>query len=185
MRDKDIISPHTLREILDYDPLTGVMRWRYRSPETFKYGGRILEHKANSFNSRFLGVVAFATKERKGYMTGAINGKRFKAHRVAWAIHHGEWPKDKIDHVNGDKSDNRIENLREADNPQNGFNRGKNSNNTSGYKGVCWHKASNTWVAKIKAHGKWYHLGYFDDPEIAHEAYVSKSKELHGRFSKS
>lgn len=90
----------------------------------------------------------------------------------------GEW----VDHINGNGLDNRRENLRLSTIAQNAFNKGKHSNNTSGYKGVSWNKFAGRWVAQITIDGKNKYLGYFDTPEEAHAAYCAKAKELHGEF---
>lgn len=85
-----------------------------------------------------------------------------------------------IDHIDGNKLDNRKENLRICTQQQNGWNRGKPSNNTSGFKGVCWHKQTQKWQAIINHK----HIGYFKTAEKAYEAYVKAAQELHGDFAK-
>lgn len=113
-------------------------------------------------------------------------GKRlYLGHRVAWLLHHGAWPVHGIDHINGDKSDNRIANLREATQHQNGGNQRLRRNNTSGFKGVCWDTWTNRWVATIMAHGKHHNLGRFDSPEDAHAAYMTAAVELYGDFARA
>lgn len=87
-----------------------------------------------------------------------------------------------VDHVSGDKRDNRRENLRLATDAQNKYNRGKTRHNTSGYKGVYWNRASGKWAAQIAANGKKKHLGYFDNTEEAYAAYCKAAQELHGEF---
>lgn len=87
------------------------------------------------------------------------------------------------DHISGNKLDNRRENLRIATNAQNLRNRGKQRNNTTGFKGVAWHRASGKWTAQIVVNGKKRFLGYFTTPEAAHEAYTAAAKELHGEFA--
>lgn len=88
------------------------------------------------------------------------------------------------DHVNGDKLDNRRENLRIASNSENQRNRGKPSNNTSSYKGVSWHRSAGKWQAQIMVNGKSMYLGLFTTPEAAHEAYTATAEKLHGEFWK-
>ena len=87
------------------------------------------------------------------------------------------------DHVSGDKLDNRRTNLRIATNAQNLRNRGKQRNNTTGFKGVAWHRTSEKWTAQIVVNGKKMHLGYFTTPEAAHAAYCIAARELHGEFA--
>ena len=97
-------------------------------------------------------------------------------------MHKGYLPKT-IDHINGDKLDNRIENLRAATVGQNQHNRKTNANNTSGYKGVSWNKGCNKWLSQIKLEGKRIHLGYFDNLEEAAEVVRKAREELHGDFA--
>ena len=120
---------------------------------------------------------------KNGYYRIAIDGKRYYAHRLAWLYVHGVWPADEIDHINGNRSDNRIENLRAADRRQNLGNQRRLSRNTSGYKGVSWCKARNLWVANIQKNGKLKHLGRFPSAEAAHQAYSSAAKEYFGEFA--
>jgi hypothetical protein len=88
-----------------------------------------------------------------------------------------------VDHINGNKLDNRKCNLRLATNSQNHCNRGKQANNTSGYKGVSWHKQANKWNARIVLLGRKISLGLYNDPKDASEAYLTASKIYHGEFS--
>jgi len=89
-----------------------------------------------------------------------------------------------VDHVDGDRANNKIENLRLATVPQNRMNRRKSKANTSGRKGVSWNKASKKWVAYIKAHGKRKHLGFFECLEEAHAAYRKAADEMHKEFAR-
>jgi len=90
-----------------------------------------------------------------------------------------------VDHVDGNTLDNRRANLREASNAQNQHNRGKSRRNSSGYKGVSFHKRDNKWQAKINIKGKAKFLGYFDNPVLASQAYEAKACEIHGEFYKN
>lgn len=89
----------------------------------------------------------------------------------------------RIDHVNGDKLDNRRRNLRFATRSQNAMNKGKPKNNTSGFKGVSWYKKAKKWCARIKVNGKTIHLGLFAEIKIAARAYDAAARELHGEFA--
>jgi len=89
-----------------------------------------------------------------------------------------------IDHINGNGLDNRRENLRLAGRGQNQCNRGKQSNNTSGFKGVTWHKNLNKWEAGISISGKRYHVGFYKTPEAAARAYDDAAKKYHGEFAR-
>lgn len=105
-------------------------------------------------------------------------------HRIAWYMATGIDPIDfELDHANGDKTDNRISNLRRATRADNNRNQPKQKNNTSGYKGVSWNKTYSKWVAYIGVDWKRQHLGYFDTLEDAHTAYKEAANRLHGSFA--
>ena len=110
-------SIEELLEIFKYDPETGDIFW------IAKGKGKIKKKAAG-------------TTEVNGYRSIMLNGKRIRSHRIAWALFHKEWPKDQIDHINGNTLDNRINNIRLATNNQNGKNLKIKSNNKSGYSGV-------------------------------------------------
>ena len=156
-----------LRRLLAYDPASGTLTWKARTPDLFSDGKQTAEHRCNKWNSRFAGKPALGAAHNKGYRRGRIFGRAYKAHRVAFALHHGAWPADQIDHINGDRTDNRIANLRSVDNATNGRNAARPVTNTSGHVGVVWHKARGKWQARINADGKRKHLGYFDDFDAA------------------
>lgn len=101
------------------------------------------------------------------------------AHRVVWLLHYGDWPNLDIDHINGDKSDNRIENLRLANVIENNRNRAA----LSGYKGVRYHKPSGKWQARITSEYKGKHLGLFNNEIEAAKAYDEAARLLHGDFA--
>lgn len=124
------------------------------------------------------------SKNAHGYLRTKVNGKHIAAHRLAWALHTGSFPKSDIDHINGDKEDNRFANLREADRSQNQINRGLMKNNTSGHKGVNWNASEGKWMARCAAYGKRIHLGYFNNIADAVAAYKDAASKLHGQFSR-
>lgn len=156
----------TLKSLLHYDPDTGVFTWAARS------GARSV-----------IGTVAGHVRIT-GYRTIAFNGEKYAAHRLAWLYMTGEEPGILIDHVNGQRDDNRWENLRQATFAQNSANSTRQSNNTTGLKGVSVLPHSpNRWQAAIKRDGKNQYLGCFPTPELAHEAYMSAAKEAHGEFA--
>lgn len=126
------------------------------------------------------GSVAGSVKVN-GYVYVPVGGKHQLAHRLAWLMATGEMPENDIDHINGDRTDNRFSNLRIATRAENMQNERKArvSNKSSGLLGVSWSKAACKWAAGIKLAGKKKHLGLFDDPQVAHEAYLSEKRKIH------
>lgn len=102
-----------------------------------------------------------------GYRVIRIGGKLQFSHRLIWLYVHGEFPEDQIDHINGERSDNRIENLRAVTDRENSRNKSKYTNNTSGTTGVSWEKQEGKWHAIIRVDGRQKHLGFFDDIDEA------------------
>lgn len=156
------LTQSALKEKLHYNPDTGIFTWivqRYRI-------------KAGSI----------AGTNKCGYRSISFNHKIYQAHRLAWLYMYGKWPDKFIDHINGNPLDNRICNLREATISQNAQNQKPNTKNTSGYKGVLWHKRDQKWQARAMIKGKQYHLGQFDSPEEASVVYQAFAKENFGDF---
>jgi hypothetical protein len=171
MADRADITPELLRQLLRYEPETGLFFWRHRPREYCDS-----DRSWRSWNTKWEGKQTFKVRSdngRSGYtsIVGTINCTQFKAHRVAWAIHYGEWP-DEIDHINGDPTDNRIENLRNVTHRENARNRRIPTNNTSGRMGVQWSKRHNKWLAFIRSEKRRgnAHLGLFDKFEDAVKA---------------
>lgn len=125
-------------------------------------------------------------KQRSGYWHLTVGGRPLLKHRVLYAMHHrielGSLPY-RLDHVDRDCANNRIDNLRPATPSENGYNSGLNSANTSGFKGVNWHKQNKKWVAKLKVDGRHIHVGYFSTPEQASIAREKAANDLHGAFA--
>lgn len=117
----------------------------------------------------------------QGHLRVKIEGRYIFLHRIAFYMEYGECP-DQIDHINGDPSDNRMANLRPCGYGQNAMNRGVQSNNTSGYKGVSFHKASGLWNSYVNCDGKRVSLGYYKTPEKAGAVSDAKRREFHGEF---
>jgi hypothetical protein len=155
-----------IREWLSYDPETGEFRWRQNN------------QRSRAWNTRYAGKVAGAARA-DGYVRLGIGGGRYLAHRIAWVWMTGGHPESHIDHINGNPSDNRFANLREATRSQNQQNRGLHARNSSGFAGVSWFRRHRKWRADIMHERKAFHLGRFDSPEDAHKAYLAAKARLH------
>jgi hypothetical protein len=185
MEKRALLPPETIRKLIDYDPQTGTMTWLHRGLEFFADGKQTKEHNQAIWNGKFAGKPAFNLSDRHGYKVGVLNYRQLKAHRVAWAMHYGEWPKGDIDHINGQPADNRICNLRDVPHKINNRNNKKNKNNTSGVCGV-YRMQSGRWQAKIMVDGKYIPLGTFETKEAAASArriadQAHGFQETHGR----
>ena len=125
----------------------------------------------------------FGSCHNGGYRRGMLKSKNCYEHRLIWFYHYGKWPKDQIDHINGVKDDNRIENLREATKQQNSFNRKSGKDSSSTYKGVSWDKQSKKWEGRYTYKGKSYFIGYYATEEEAAEAYRKATEHLHKDYA--
>lgn len=123
----------------------------------------------------------FAWKDRKNGMYYAMRSPSILMHRVIMGLTD---PKIQVDHKNGNGLDNQRENLRTATGRQNQYNQGIHRNNTSGFKGVYWQKSARKWRAFIKVRGKQVHLGLFDDPQKAAQAYDIAAIHHAGEYAK-
>jgi hypothetical protein len=182
MANKKLPDPEVLRKLLDYDPETGVMTWRHRPFSEFPS-----KQSAKTWHTRYCGKPAF-TSLSNGYLQGTIYGVRRSAHRVVWAIYYGRWPEKHIDHINGNKADNRISNLREVTNQQNQQNAPLRKDSTSGVTGVTRARREQRWVAEIYADGRKVCLGYFKKKSDAIKIRAEAEKKYgyhpnHGRHS--
>ncbi len=160
-------SPGLLRKLLRYEPDTGKLFWRERTPDMFEGGLYSSERSCRAFNTRHADKEAFTSDSFDGYKQGMTLGKAYQAHRIVWALHYGEWPEGQIDHINGIRDDNRIVNLRVVSNSENCKNQKLRSTNTSGHLGVSWHKPTGRWQAYIQTSGRINYLGIFKDFEEA------------------
>lgn len=170
-RTRPLPSVAELREIYRYDPETGDLIFNRRPS-----GARINA----SWNARYADKVA-GTIMNAGYRFVSVYGQTMLAHRVSWALYHGEWPASEIDHRDGNKLNNTILNLRVGTHAENCSNRPGRS--SCGFKGVHANKRTpNRWGAKITIGGVSYWLGTFGSPTEAHAAYVGASRVLHRDF---
>lgn len=149
------LRPEYLATRLRYEPETGKLFWLN------------CETMPPNWNGRFAGKEAFTARRPSGYLHGAINSTLYQAHRIAWAIYYGEWPVSAIDHIDHDKTNNKISNLRLASDSVNNKNKSKQHNNKSGVTGVSWFKDCSKWRAEIKVDGRKKHLGLFSKFEDA------------------
>lgn len=170
---RSLPSPETLHKLLRYNPETGALFWRARTPDMFSDGQQSAETLCRQWNTKFAGKEAFTAVNKDGYSKGRVFAMQCYAHRVIWAIYYGEWPTDQIDHINGVKNDNRIENLRAVTRQENGKNQKLYNTNTSGVTGVYWQKKALKWRAQITMNGRLLCLGRYvkkDDAIAARKA---------------
>jgi len=155
-----------LKEILDYNENTGIFIWKNPNPRSHYKSGT----KAGGIKP-------------DGYMHVTINKQSYIGHHLAWFYVYGEWP-SKIDHIDGNRSNNAISNLRLTTAYQNSWNMKITKRNTSGIKGISWYKATKKWSVEIMAQGKKIFLGRFEDLEFA-ELIVNEARaKYHGEFAR-
>lgn len=175
---KILPAPALLSQLLDYDPETGALTWKNRSKT--RENGMTSGHIAN------IGGKSCGATMRSGHIIVSLLGKKYLAHRIAWAISHDVQDFDEIDHINGNPSDNRLVNLRCVPHAENQRNLKRRSDNTSGTVGVGIHKQTGSWRAYIDCSGKRRHLGLFATKDEAVNARLEAQKKLdfhinHGR----
>jgi hypothetical protein len=156
-----MITQNELKNLLHYDSESGLFYWLKK--DSRKIAGCLRPDK---------------------YIQIAINKKQYLSHRLAWLYVYGDSPKC-IDHINGDKSDNRISNLRKANQSQNLHNSKLSIKNSSGIKGISWNKARSKWAARVCINYTNKHIGYFDDIELARVSICKARVELHGDFARN
>jgi hypothetical protein len=149
--------------------------------ELFDYCDGKLIRKVKTSNRVKVGDIA-GTIHPSGYVHIRVNGHLYKAHRLIFLWHHGYIPKY-IDHIDRNKSNNKIENLRCATASENVYNTDVRKNNTTGLKGVYWHQPTSKWRVKASINGKQKHIGLFDSKESAYSAYCDVVKKNYGEFS--
>jgi len=175
MKTKPLPSQAELCELLEYDPVTGSLKWKPRSD---KYSDYL------RFNKRHAGREAFTCVSR-GYRTGSIYGTNYKAARVIWKMIHGHDP-EIIDHTDGNKLNNRLSNLINTTQAQNTKNRANYKNNTSGYSGVSWITRLQKWqVTTGGAKNRKYHGTYADlDEAIKVKQQAEKDEQYHANHGR-
>jgi hypothetical protein len=157
------ITQQQVIELFDY--VDGNLYWK-KAPTRHMHDGQIAGHV-----------------DKHGYRNIYISGKRYKMHRLIWLLHYGELPTIFIDHIDANGANSKIENLRLATKSQNALNRGKQANNTSGFKGVS-KTPYGTYGARIMINSKYVSLGYFKNIEDAAEAYKIAAFNHHGEFAR-
>lgn len=166
---RPILNQARLKELVRYDRKTGVFYWLVRRNRV----------RAD------VGMVAGCARSTDGYHAISIDGQKYLSHRLAWLYETGEWPNKAIDHIDGNKSNNAISNLREASPAQNAWNmRLSHDRNTSGAKCVYWYKPRRKWAVRICVNGARKYVGLFSSKDDAEIAAVNARKELHGEFGR-
>lgn len=152
-----VLTKEALEEVLVADFERGLLFWKQRDRKFFRSDASM-----GTWNTRYAGQEALASVHPVGYKRGCIFARYLFAHRVLFAMAHNTWPVE-VDHINGDRLDNRLVNLRAVSTQQNRMNAQRMSRNTSGVTGVHWHRTHDKWCAKITVSGKTTNLGLFDD----------------------
>ena len=150
-----------LIECLIYDPDAGSLIWKERPEYHFGVGNTSSKANCEAWNKRYANKAAGSFNKKTGYFIVGINGGNYRFHRICWFIYHGYMPENGIDHKDRDRTHNWISNLRETTQQCNVRNAGMMSNNTSGVKGVGFHKKRGKWCSQITVNQKNIHLGYF------------------------
>ena len=163
--DRGELTAEKARRLLSYNPESGVLTWR-----------------VSSARNVFAGDVAGGIHPT-GCVVVGIDGRQYKAHRLIWLIVYGCWPAKYIDHVDRDPSNNRIENLREAEAYENSWNIKTRINSTTGITGVYWSKRRKKYRVQIMVRGKRLHVGEFDSLDAAASARRCAEKRMFGRFA--
>jgi len=157
----NLITQERLKSLLTYDPDTGEFRWA-----------------VSTSNRTPVGTVANC-RDKYGYVVIRVDKKLYKAHRLAWLYEYGVWPAKNIDHINQTPSDNRIANLREADQHENNQNRRVQRNSQSGVTGVSWNKTHNLWQARIYTREGCRSLGWHKSKNDAILARQNAEREIY------
>lgn len=166
----ETLNTSCLHDVLRADYDTGCLYWKARGNP--------------SWDRRYADRPAFTAMSAHGYLVGKVLGVATQAHTVMFAMVHGRWPTGDIDHIDGNRADNRPVNLRECSRSQNMQNRGATRKGASRFKGVSWCAQTRKWRASIKVDGKVRQLGRYTDERAAAEAYDAACAAAHGEFAK-
>lgn len=161
-----MINQHDLHDLLDYDPESGLFRWRKK---------RWRSAAGSVAGCRHVG----------GYIKIVVKQHRLLAHRMAWLYVHGVWPPEEIDHIDGNRANNAISNLRLASRAENQCNTGVPRNNTTGHKGIKFDARRGMWSAEIQYRRTRKWLGHFKSAEDASASYQAAARELFGEFRRT
>ena len=159
------LTVQRLRQLLHYDEATGIFTWRHSGR------GHAASVRAGCLNPRW------------GYLYIGIDGRQYRANRLAWLYVYGEWPELPLDHINRNRADDCIGNLRLATKSQNAINAKRRTDNTSGYRGVTFAASRQKWQAQIHQNGHNKFLGYFDDREAAYAVRCDAERKMFGEFA--
>lgn len=160
-----MLTQERLKELISYDSSTGIFT------------------RLKTTSSKAMKGSNPGTATSNGYLKFSVDGRSYFSHRLAWLYVYGKFPVGILDHINSDRKDNRIANLRQVTLSQNGCNRLLQSTNRSGIKGVSWEERAGQWKAVIMLDGKQKRLGYFKNKSEAATAIAKARLELHGEFA--
>jgi hypothetical protein len=183
MYKKNLPSLDVLNKLFQYERETGKLYWKIRTPDMFENRKRNPDWLCKIWNSNFAGKEANNPHDF-GYVYVSFNGKKYFAHKIIMYFEHGIDTEDEIDHINGNKSDNRLCNLRFATKSQNSMNTSNRKNNKSGVKGVHFNTHHKIWDCRIMVNKKVIHLGYYKNFNDAVQARKSAENKYFGDFKK-
>jgi len=178
MKKSNTYTAEYVLSVLDYTADSGKFIWKNRPKYHFKNA-----RSHSVWNKRYAGKEA-GCLQKTGYIAMSLDNVKVYAHRIVFLLENGEWPENQVDHINGNRSDNRRSNLRLATRNQNQHNRSARLDNKLGIKGVCKHKQCNRYQAKIWVNSKCIHLGLFETQEEAKEAYRVAALKYHIGYTK-
>ena len=178
MANKALPNPEVIRQLLRYEPDTGKLFWLERPLPTSGTKRHVL-----GFNTKYAGKEALSYIGIHGYKCGNLMGKGQLAHRIAWVIYYGEWPSE-VDHIDGDRSNNRIDNLRCVTHAQNMANSAPARGSSSKYLGVYYDCSRALWAAEITKDYRKKYIGRYKTQEEAALAYDEAAIKIHGRYAR-